>query len=120
MTLVFYQPLCGVAQQIGKGSVGVRIAPAYPGERTGNSVKPKETFLCVGTATVEHTHTDCKSYTITCFELADGRGWVHDFDSGAPGPRTITVLDTPSSRSHASSSPSPASKGSLSRGGVHR
>ncbi len=64
---------------------GIRRAAAYPGERIGESVKAGEVVGFTETATVQHTHIDGNSYPITFFRLADGRGWVHDFNPNKIG-----------------------------------
>jgi hypothetical protein len=75
----------------------VRRAAAYPGERTGERVKAGELVAFCETATVQHAHSDGNSYAITFYQLADGRGWIHDFSPAKPGNSTLTrgwVIDT--------------------------
>ena len=72
--------------------VGIRHAAAYPGERTGESVKAGELMAFTETATVQHDHSDGNSYAITFYKLADGRGWVHDFHPDKPWRPAFTVM----------------------------
>ncbi len=58
----------------------IRTAPAYPGERTDQYVEVGDAFAFTSTQTVTHAHSDGHEYTITFYQLADGRGWVHDFN----------------------------------------
>ncbi len=41
--------------------------------------------------TVLHKYGD-KEYAIEFYRLADGRGWVHDFNPDTPEKRTILIL----------------------------
>ena len=72
--------------------MGIRLAAAYPGERTGESVEAGQVVAFTKTATVQHDHSDGKSYAITFYRLADGRGWVHDFDREKPGQPACTII----------------------------
>ena len=79
-------------ENVGSG-VGIRSSPAYPGERTGAAVESGEVHQFKAQCIVPHTLGDGQQHDIYFYELADGRGWVHDFDpdKGA-GHRTIKVL----------------------------
>ena len=72
--------------------VAVRRAAAYPGERTGVDVEAGEVVAFSETATVQHAHSDGNSYAITFYRLAEGRGWVHDFDPAVPGRRNCDIV----------------------------
>ena len=92
--------------------VGIRLAPSYPGTRT-----PGDDSISCGDygfsdmKHCQHMHSDGIIYNIALYRLSDGRGWVHDFQPGSPGFRTIAVIapgiGTPSSRSRASPSSPP-------------
>jgi hypothetical protein len=70
--------------------IGIRTAAAYPGVRTGDLVKPNETLPFTASSILDHTHTDGKVYSITFYQLADGRGWIHDFDPTNFDRRSLT------------------------------
>jgi len=71
--------------------VGIRRAAAYPGERIGVLFEPGKVAAFTETATVLHDHSDGNSYAITFYRLADGRGWVHDFNPDKLGQPACTV-----------------------------
>jgi hypothetical protein len=73
-------------------SAGIRVAPSYPGERTGAAICSGEIFSVRSTSSFSHTHTDDKTYTIEFYELSDGRGWVHDFSDDALGQHFIKFV----------------------------
>ena len=58
----------------------------------GEIVKAGQVVAFTETATVQHAHSDGKSYPITFYRLADGRGWVHDFSPKKLGKPTFIVL----------------------------
>ena len=70
--------------------LGIRSAAAYPGQQTGGIVIPREILPFTSSSMIEHTHIDGKSYHMTFYKLADGRGWIHDFDIRKPGSPSIT------------------------------
>jgi len=72
--------------------VGIRHAAAYPGERTGESIEAGELVAFTEMATVQHDHSDGKSYAITFYRLADGRGWVHDFNPNKLGQPAFSFM----------------------------
>jgi hypothetical protein len=39
---------------------------------------------------LDYTHTDGNVYSITFYRLADGRGWIHDFNMFKPEATTLT------------------------------
>ena len=49
--------------------VGIRSQPAYPGERTGDSIKPGEIHEFKAQVVVQH-----EQHNIFFYELDDGRG----------------------------------------------
>lgn len=75
----------------GKG-VGIRREPVYPGERAVEGLRAGEVIAFTETATFQYSHSDGKSYTITFYRLADGRGWVHDFDPKKPEQSALTII----------------------------
>jgi hypothetical protein len=75
---------------IGPADIGIRKAAAYPGAHTGDLVKPAEILPFTSSTILDHTHTDGKVYCITFYQLADGRGWIHDFDPSNPDRRSLT------------------------------
>jgi len=75
------------------GSVAIRSAAAYPGDRLPGKYVFAGTFHKFDEqVTVQHTHTDDKPYVIRFYRLADGRGWLHDFSQNFPGVRQATVM----------------------------
>ena len=73
--------------------VAIRTSPAYPGHRTENRVGYGEIHEFAAKQVVPHTTAEGLQVDILFYELADGRGWVHDFDPQAGfGKRTIVVL----------------------------
>ena len=48
-------------------------------------------FAFKAEATVTITHED-KAYSVGFFELADGSGWVHDFNPDMPKKRYVKIL----------------------------
>ena len=74
-------------------AVDIRTSPAYPGHRTGNHVGHGEIHEFAAKQVVPHTTAEGLQGNIFFYELADGRGWVHDFDPQAGfGKRSIVVL----------------------------
>ena len=41
---------------------------------------------------VLYQHSDGRPYTVCFYELADGRGWVHDFHPRTPGARALAEV----------------------------
>ena len=75
--------------------VGIRISPAFPGERTGETLYAGDDFVFKSTATVTHSHSDGNVYEIVFYELADGRGWIHGFDPEKPQePQILQLVHT--------------------------
>ena len=68
---------------------GIRKKGTYPGDRTGQSVEAGAVVAFKSIKTVQHRHSDGQDYTITLYELSDGRGWLHDFKSKNPGVRSL-------------------------------
>ena len=54
--------------------VGIRLSPAYPGERTGGAVYPGEVHNFKAQCIVPHTVDAGQQHDIYFYELADGRG----------------------------------------------
>ena len=44
----------------------------------------------ISTSSLEHTHIDGVRYTIIFYQLADGRGWIHDFNPKNPDMPALT------------------------------
>jgi hypothetical protein len=72
-----------------KDGVAVRVRPAFPGERTKTVIAFKEVFQAISVTAVNHVHTDGRQYQILFYQLADGRGWVHDFSTDHPGQSSV-------------------------------
>jgi hypothetical protein len=70
--------------------IGIRRAAAYPGEHTGDKVKHNEILPYTSSSMLDYTHTDGNVYSITFYRLADGRGWIHDFNIVKPDTTTLT------------------------------
>ncbi len=87
-------PTSGFAKSISRSVIALRDSAAYPGDRTGMSVAPNEKFEFTAMQEVPYKHSTIRS-TITFYELADGRGWVHDFDPKKPDTRQIKILVSP-------------------------
>lgn len=68
-----------------KDGVAIRVKPAYPGERIKAVIPFQEVFQAVSVVPIQHVHTDGVQYKISFYQLADGRGWVHDFSNDNPG-----------------------------------
>ena len=67
------------------------IAAAYPGEHTGGIVKHAEILPYTSSSFwTTPTHTDGNVYSNTFYRLADGRGWIHDFNFVKPDTTTLT------------------------------
>ena len=62
---------------IGDG-ICIRMAPAYPGVRTGSWIGNGRAFAFTATTTV-HYRQSGRTSVIIFYQLADGRGWMHDF-----------------------------------------
>ena len=54
-----------------ENGIGIRSSPAYPGDRTGDSVEPGEVHEFKTQCIVPH---DFQQHDIYFYELADGRG----------------------------------------------
>jgi hypothetical protein len=67
--------LCGTARCMHINGIALRTGPAYPGQRTGVTMTRGEVFAFTKTTSVQY-----EGAKIVFYELADGRGWVHDFD----------------------------------------
>lgn len=76
---------------IGDG-ICIRMAPAYPGVRTGSWIGNGRAFAFTATTTV-HYRQSGRTSVIIFYQLADGRGWMHDFDERKPDHRTIVPCD---------------------------
>ena len=74
--------------------MGICASPVYPGELNGaGDVHVGEEHAFVGRKqTVRYTHTNGFTYRIYFYQLADGRGWIHDFNPGRPGTRRLEVM----------------------------
>ena len=88
----------------------IRVRPAYPGYVLTGRVysglvyrrKLYARHVYAGEAhafvppkkTVQYIHTDGRTYNIFFYQLADGRGWIHDFQRRDPGIRTLEVMST--------------------------
>jgi len=70
----------------------VRRSAAYPGVRTSDSVAAGEAASFIQSEAVQHEHGDGQLYSINFYKLADGRGWVHDFNSDDPSQPICTVM----------------------------
>ena len=82
--------------------IDLLTTPELPGERTGYRLNPNEIFVYEkwrggegsrGVA-IRHRVYAGKSYTITFYELVDGRGWAHDHCRDQPEGCTIETLGT--------------------------
>lgn len=82
----------GVVRVIFPHGVGIRTAPVFPGTRTGQDVHQLQELNFKARCLVMHIHTDGCKYDTHFFELADGRGWIHDFDPHQPGNLGLQVL----------------------------
>ena len=80
--------------------IDLLTTPELPGERTGYRLNPNEIFVYEkwrggegsrGVA-IRHRVYAGKSYTITFYELVDGRGWAHDHCRDQPEGCTIETL----------------------------
>ena len=73
--------------------MGIRSSPAYPGDRIGESVDAGEIHEFTAKRIVHHNDGKGRAVEIFFYELADGRGWIHDYHPNSPpGHRAITVL----------------------------
>jgi len=68
-------------------SIGIRRTPAYPGQRTGDVVSGDEMLDFVDMKVTHYQRS-----VIEFYELADGRGWIHDFNSSNPLIKAIHVI----------------------------
>ena len=57
--------------------IGVRVAPVYPGDRTGDIVSCNE---IVGVTEVKTTTYATRLHDINFYKLENGSGWIHDYD----------------------------------------
>ena len=79
--------------ETGGPGVGIRSSPAYPGDRTGESAKGGEIHEFIAKRIVQHNDGERRAVEIFFYELADGRGWIHDYNpKSPPGHSAITVL----------------------------
>jgi len=64
---------------------------AFPGEPTGHFIMPGaiERFTS-STVVVDPRHSSGQGTSITFYQLADGRGWIHDLDVYAPDTPSLT------------------------------
>ena len=84
--------LRSVRHDPGGTGVDIRREAAYPGERTGAWVEAGEVIDITRESTIAYAHSDGHTYGIKFYLLADGRGWVHDFDPKEPGSRTFSLV----------------------------
>jgi len=70
----------------------VRRSAAFPGVRTSDRVSVGEAVAFMESETLQHEHHDGQSYPIKFFKLADGRGWVHDFNEEDPSQPNCAVM----------------------------
>lgn len=70
--------------------IALRALPEYPGRKLGIHFESGDS-LTVFTQyrKCHHVHSDGVRYEIRFYELADGLGWIHDFDIKMPHQRTI-------------------------------
>ena len=74
--------------------MGIRASPVYPGERNGaGEVCAGEAHAIVGPKQdVMYAPFNGRQYNIFFYQLADGSGWIHDFQRGNPGVRNLEVM----------------------------
>ena len=72
--------------------IAIRESAAYPGVRTDAAVEQGETHEFLSQCVVTHTLGDGRTRDTMFYELADGRGWVHDFSPDAPNQKQLAVL----------------------------
>ena len=65
--------------QLGRFPVGIRSAPEYPGERTGEVVPEGAVLDYISKQTFVY-ESSSGSINIMFYQLQDGRGWIHDYD----------------------------------------
>lgn len=82
---------CVTFQYQNLGGVAIRKGPAYPGVRTTTDIAYREVLCATQVVTIPHL-VNGKEYNIRFFELADGRGWVHDFHPEWQNVPTIQIL----------------------------
>ena len=70
-------------------SLGIRHEAHYLGVRTGFTVRTGEIVSYTSSAHEHYTHNGT-AYDTFHYELADGRGWIHDFSPAKPGNPTLT------------------------------
>jgi hypothetical protein len=68
--------LCGTARCMHINGIALRTGPASLGQRTGVTMTRGEVFAFTKTTSVQY-----EGAKIVFYELADGRGWVHDYPS---------------------------------------
>jgi len=56
----------------------------------GDAVEAGEVVSCTSPALVEHFNYEGTRYDIFHYRLADGRGWIHDFNPTKPNVSTLT------------------------------
>ena len=71
-------------------------SPAYPGEQNGDEkAYAGKVYGFVGPKVEAfYPHSNGFTYRIFFYQLEDGRGWIHDFQRGNPGVRTLEALYT--------------------------
>eukprot|EP00494_Astrolonche_serrata_P024871 UN25131 len=91
----------GKCQALYRNGIGVRRGPVYPGYRTGGAV-PYGGYR-------EYTETkDCvwNGRRITFYKLADGSGWIHNYDPDTGRCDRVKVVTAPQyHHQHATGSP---------------
>ncbi len=85
-------PKAGFALYKDTSGVDIRKSPALLSDRTGERVEFSGTFAFSSTASIQHKHSDGKEYSITFFELIDGRGWVHDFVADRADEQPVIIM----------------------------
>eukprot|EP00457_Paulinella_chromatophora_P001938 gb/GEZN01001941.1/.p1 GENE.gb/GEZN01001941.1/~~gb/GEZN01001941.1/.p1 ORF type:complete len:909 (+),score=110.38 gb/GEZN01001941.1/:2-2728(+) len=90
----------------GTRGCALRKGVGLPGERLAACVNPGETLSVIARAETKHTHSDGKVYNVMFYQLEDGRGWLHDFNSDQPGVSSIQVVSSESTSRPAQPVPS--------------
>ncbi len=73
----------------------VRRSAAFPGVRTSDCVEAGEAVAFTESETIQHEHVNGQSYAIDFYKLADGRGWVYNFNSEDPSQPLCRVMVRP-------------------------
>ena len=77
-----------------KDAVKIFEAPQMPGKNTYQTLKDlAQYFAFTESKEVRHKH-EGQDVAVTFYRLADERGWVHDFNSGKPGEKSIHIATT--------------------------